>query len=318
MSRVFLTGATGFLGSHIADALVAEGHETVISVRSTSNTRWTKGLAVEKVELELGRVGGGGGWEKAVEGCDAVIHCGGATRAPSPDAFLAVNAEGTKKLAVAAAAAGVPRFVFISSLAARGPDGAGGPVSPYGVSKAVAEAWLAKEGGRLDVVVLRPGGIYGPRDEDLLSLFRVAQRGWAVVPRSQQLLQPVYVGDVVTAVLAGLTKGAGAGGVPVLGREQITWEDLARLLLVVTSGSGRVVRVPPSLVVGLGAVAELAARIIRRPPPIERRRARDLATHQWTSELASSGEALGGWEPRVTVKQGLARTTAWYREAGWL
>ena len=142
--HVLLTGATGFLGSHIAEGLCASGATVRCTVRKTSNLRWLKALSVETVQLDLGRPATE--LDSALAGVSVVVHSAGLTRAPNEETFQRVNAEATGRLARAAVRNGVTRFVLISSLAARGPDSAvaappagpaapDSPVSAYGRSK---------------------------------------------------------------------------------------------------------------------------------------------------------------------------------------
>ena len=312
MASIFLTGGTGFLGSHLADALVREGHRVTASVRRTSDTQRLGRLGVEQVDLDLG------GTSVELAAHDAVVHCGALTRARSEAEFIAVNATGTRRLARAAAEAGVRRFVFISSLAARGPDGAGGPVSPYGRSKAAAEEALASIGGPMEIIVLRPGGVYGPRDTDLLPLFRLAARGRVVVPRSAAPLQPVFAADVVNAVLAALEAAPPPDPLHIAGASSRSWGEVAKALLAGVARPGRVLRVPAALFLSIGLFSEFAARVTGTAPAMDRRRARDLAIHAWTCDIEPSEAALAPWRPRVELEEGLATTAVWYRRRGWL
>ena len=138
--RVLVTGATGFLGSHIARLFSDAGWRVRCSVRSTSDTRWIDSLKPEIVPLDLS--GPVESAAAAVDGVDVVVHNAGITRAKSDAEFLHVNTDATATLARAAVDAGVRRFIYISSLAARGPDGLSEPVSPYGWSKREAEETL--------------------------------------------------------------------------------------------------------------------------------------------------------------------------------
>lgn len=311
---VLLTGGTGFVGSHMARALAARGHDVRCTVRATSDTRWLEPLELETVELDLARERG---VEGALRGIAAVVHAGGLTRARDEAEFRRVNAGGTERLATAAAKAGVRRFVFISSLAARGPDGADGPVSSYGRSKAEAERRLARLSDRLELAVLRPGGVYGPRDSDLLPLFRMAARGLLVVPRSAAPLQPVFVEDVARAAVRALEAPPPARPLPVAERGRYAWPEVARLLARALGGRVRTVRAPSALFWAVGFASELAARLTGEPPAMDRRRARDLSRHSWTCDPAPTEGALD-WRARVALPEGLERTAAWYREAGWL
>ena len=317
MATIFLTGGSGFLGSHLADAFVAAGHEVAASVRRTSDTQRLDRLELKKVELDLGTEGGRAA-VAALAACDVVVHCGALTRARSESEFMAVNATGTVRLAQAAARAGVRRFVFISSLAARGPDGADGPMSPYGRSKAEAEAALAALRGPMEITVLRPGGVYGPRDSDLLPLFQLAARGWAMIPRSRARLQPVYVSDVVSAVLAALEAPPTPEPLPVAAADRHSWRETARALMAAVDRPVRVVRLPAACFLAMGGLAELAARVTGKAPAFDRRRARDLSSLSWTCDIETTRRDLDRWSPEVGLEEGLARTAEWYRRVAWL
>ena len=317
MASVFLTGGSGFLGSHLAEALVAAGHKVTASVRRTSDTRRLDRLELGQVELDLG-VEDRRETAAALAGCAAVVHCGALTRARNESEFMAVNAAGTLRLAKAARTAGVQRFVFISSLAARGPDGADGPVSPYGRSKAAAEAALGSIRRGMEITVLRPGGVYGPRDADLLPLFRLAARGWTAIPRSTAPLQPVYVSDVVSAVLAALEAPPAPHPLPIAGAERHSWRKTANALMAAVNRRGHVVRLPSSLLLAVGGFSELASRLTGKAPAFDRRRARDLSAYAWTCDIEASRRCLDPWSPAVGIEEGLARTAAWYRRMAWL
>lgn len=315
MSRsVLLTGATGFVGSHVAEALHGSGHRLRCTVRASSSLRWIEHLSVETVDADLRDEEALRG---ALEGTDRVVHVAGVTRAPSPGLFRAVNVEASVTLARAAAESGVERFVFVSSLAARGPDGASGPVSDYGRSKRDAEVELARLGGGMEVVVLRPGGVYGPREEDMLPLFRAADRGWLPVPAGGGVLQPVYATDAAEAVRAGLEGDAGFGPWPVVEPTRYGWGEVAAGLEGALGREVRSVSVPAALAEAVGVVGELVAGVTGSPPRLDRRRARDLTRLEWTADPSPTEEALG-WRARVALPEGLRRTAAWYREAGWL
>ena len=330
---ILLTGSTGFLGSHIAEALVEAGHPVRCSVRSTSDTRWIDSLGADIVELDLAassqdlnpnaRLEHEGDQARvkrpeALKDIEIVIHCGGLTRARDEAEFMRVNAGGTARLAKASAAAGVTRFIYISSLAARGPDGVGEPMSPYGRSKRAGEQGLEDNKGDMGTTVLRPGGIYGARDSALLPMFEMAARGWVVVPRSEVPLQPIYVSDVGTATLAAIEEPSTGAPVEVAGARQYRWEDVAHALGAAVGDRARVLRVPSGFFWTAGLVSELWVRVVGGLPAMDRRKAWDICHHSWTCDIEEAGRALGGWKPRVEIDEGMLRTAAWYREAGWL
>lgn len=326
MTRTLVTGATGFVGSHVAERLSEQGHDLRCTVRATSDLRWLAGVDAETTpadladaELDLART---------LEGVERVVHAAGVTRAARGEVFRRVNASGTRRLAEAARRAGVRRFVFVSSLAARGPDDAEGPAGAYGRSKRRAEELLRRgaasgveEAGRgraMEVVVLRPGAVYGARDTELLPLFRLASRGWFPRVASAGEVQPVHVDDVATAAVRAVDADApGFGPWPVAGPDRRTWPELADELEAALDRELRRVPVPGLLLRAVGAAAEAAARATGRPPAFDRRTARDFSGRSWTCDTTATEEALG-WRPRVGLAEGLARTVRWYRRAGWL
>lgn len=168
----------------------------------------------------------------------------------------------------------------------------------------------------MDVVVLRPGGVYGPRDVELLPLFRAASRGWLLVPAAGGRLQPIYATDVAGAVVAAADRG-GFGPHPLAGEGRHTWDDVLAAMEAAMGRRVRAIRLPGALMVAVGAVAEAVGRLLGRAPELDRRRARDVARHQWTCSPAPAEEALG-WSPSVGLREGLARTAEWYREVGWI
>lgn len=312
--RVLITGATGFVGSHVAEAFVRAGYEVRISARATSDLRWISTLDTERVRLDLGRPED---LSRAVENVDTIVHAAGITRARRPEDYYAVNAGGTRRLVAAALRAGVRRFVLIGSLAARGPDGRGHPESDYGWSKLEAERYLRFLDDRMEAVVLRPAAVYGPRDTDLLPLFRMARRGWLPVPANAALLQPVYAEDVARAVLAAAREPAGFGPFPVAEEGRYAWSDVLAALERALGRRVRAVRLPATAFVLAGRAAESAARPFSAVPLLDERRARDLALNAWTCDVSGIGRALG-WRAEVPLSEGLERTALWYGQAGWL
>lgn len=313
--RVLVTGATGFVGSHVAQALVEAGYEVRCGVRASSSTRWISNLPVERVPLDMtGRVED---FSRAVENVDLVVHVAGITRARRAEDYHAVNAEGTQKLAAAALGAGVRRFVLISSLAARGPDGRDHPESAYGRSKLEAEARLRTVDGQMEAVILRPAAVYGPRDTDLLPLFKMARTGFLPLPSGANVLQPVYAEDVARAALAAARKGGGSGPFPVAEAARYTWEDVVAGLERALGRNVRVVRVPPAAFTLAGRAAEWVAQAFSTVPIIDERRGRDLAARTWTCDVSGTERALG-WRAEVSLFEGLERTARWYEQSGWL
>lgn len=330
---VLVTGATGFVGSHIAEACARAGFGVRYTARASSRLEWLADLEAVRVTADLLDRST---LPAAVDGVSVVVHAAGITRARDPDRYQIVNARGTEWLARAAGAAGVERFVLISSLAARGPDRQAGtgpgpqevgseradaPVSAYGRSKLDAEAHLLRIvqelEGTMEVVILRPSGVYGPRDKDLLPMFRMAARGFLVIPGEGPPLQPLFVGDAARAATIAAAGGMAPGPYELAESRAYAWQEVAGALEAALGRKVRTFRVPATLLEAAGLASELAARLTGGEPAFDRRRATDLVRLRWTCDTRSSERALG-WRAEVSLADGMRRTVAWYREAGWI
>jgi nucleoside-diphosphate-sugar epimerase len=314
MPTTLITGATGFLGGQVAAAWVDQGHSVRCTVRATSDASRLNDLGVELAEWDVHATEG---VRSALEGIDTVVHVAGITRAPRETEYFQVNATGAGRLAEAAASAGVRRFVLVSSLAARGPDGGTGPISAYGASKLRGEELVRLFEEKMEIVILRPGGIYGPRDTDMFPLFESASRGWLVAPAGGPPLQPIYVTDAASLTVAAGTAPHAIGPFPVAEEGQYEWTDVRDGLAAALDRQIRIVSLPATVFISIGAVAETAARLLRKDPPLDKRNAIDLSRHGWTCDTAPTRETFG-WRTEVALPEGLAKTVRWYRDAGWL
>ena len=165
---------------------------------------------------------------------------------------------------------------------------------------------------------MRPTAVYGPRDPDLLPLFKMAQRGRLAVPSGPGLLQPVYAPDVAAAVLAAVREpNPLLGPLPIAEAASYSWKQVVRSLETAVGREVRPVRIPPGAFVFGGRVAGWAAKLAGKVPVFDRRRAEDLARHTWTCDVSETGSALG-WRAEVPLTEGIERTARWYKENGWM
>ncbi len=299
-SVLAVTGGTGFVGRHLLRIAVEAGHTVRALTRSPQPPQpgitWITGTLAAPGDL--------------CSGADTVIHIAGVINARGPDAFRAGNVAGTASILAAASAAHVRRFVNVSSLAAREPA-----LSPYGASKAAAEALVAASA--MDHVTIRPPGVYGPGDRETLAVYSLAQRGFALLPGPGRF-SLIEVGDLARALLA-------VASSDVLGVYEIddgapgghSHADLAAAVAAALHRRVRQVRLPASAL-RIGAMVDtLLARRSGTLPRLSFDRARYLAHPDW---VAASERQLprAVWEPQVALTDGIAATAAWYRSAGWL
>lgn len=325
--KVLVTGATGFLGSHLCELLKAQGHEVRALVRRSSNTRHLESLGVE---LALASLEEGHGLEEAVTGVDAVVHGAAMVKAKRPEEFSHVNAGGTRRLldATLKAAPNVQRFVLVSSLAAHG-FGEGGaprpvtapsrPVTHYGRSKLEAEHIVLARKDTLPVTIVRPPAIYGPRDVEMLAVFKMV-RGRVVtfVGSGQNRLSVIYGPDAAKALYHTLTKSHASGRVYHIEDGRVyCHEDLVGY---VERAMG-VKTVKFSLPVGVVSVAalgsELYGKLTDKAMMLTRDKVNELREHAVAPPSTEISEELG-WRPEVQLEDGARLTADWYKQQGWL
>jgi len=264
-------------------------------------------LAGVAADLVVGDLGDLDSLRRFVYQAEAVVHCAGAVRGASQAHFDRVNVEGVARLVHAAAGEHpTPRFLLISSLAAREPG-----LSAYAASKRRGEEVLAAGGGTMPWAVLRPPAVYGPGDRELLPLFRWMARGIApVLGSGNARFSLLYVEDLAEAVVRWLSGGTAAQRIFELddGRPGgYTWTDVVEIMTSLRSRSVIPVRVPALFLEVLAALNLAAARVIGYKPMLTPGKVRELRHPNWVCDSAAFMGATG-WSPKVSLEEGLRRT----------
>ncbi|AKT41498.1 NAD-dependent epimerase/dehydratase family protein [Chondromyces crocatus] len=322
--KALLTGASGFIGGRLRDALLARGLD-VVAVRRRGSPVAKKGRSAE-VEYE-----DVAGLERlmAEEKPDVVFHLAGATKGVTRDDFSRANVMPTRNLleALKRAHPEVKRFVHVSTLAAYGPSSAAKPhvessprrpLEHYGDTKLEAE-YVVEAAKELPWTILRPGGVYGPGDVDYFNLFREASQGRNVFfGNRNRWFSAVYVDDMVSAMLAAASHpGAVQQGFFVCDNEPLTWE---RFQQAIVDASGRRVRTLnlPEALVSLAAVGgELATRFDGKPRLFNRQKAKMGAQEAWTCRSDALRSVLG-WNHEFGLERGIRAAFDWYRQEKWI
>lgn len=322
---VVLTGATGFVGSHLVDTLCAAGVTPRVLLRDPERPRWISDRPVEAVP---GNLSDPAALRSLVQGARTVIHLAGVVRADRVDAFDRGNRAGTAALVEALAEATDVRLVHVSSLAAAGPSpdpvGIGPeapprPVSAYGRSKLAGERELPRLPEGVSWTVLRPPAIYGPRDTDVFEFFRMADRGLLVVPRGQRWLTVAWVGDVVRWIVAAAAGEDGDRTVRHLGEPEPYRLDVLLDELCAAGGvRARRLSVPETVVAVAGGASELLRRMGVAGAALTRDKARELVARHWVARTRDSLQALVGDDRARPFRDGAEETWRWYRGEGWL
>jgi nucleoside-diphosphate-sugar epimerase len=322
--RALVTGATGFIGRHLAETLVRRGDEVTVLVRSLRKAVELEPLGVRLVRGDLDDEGA---LAEAVEGQEIVHHLAGLIRARDEDEFLHVNRDGTRHLVAAAERAGRPRFVLVSSLAAAGPavpgaprregDGPDGPVSAYGRSKLAGETPVRQS--ELPWTVVRPPVVYGPGDRAVLGIFRIVR--WGLVPifgRGEQELTLVYGPDLAEALARAGDSDATIGRTYYACHPRVvTSLELVRAIGRSLDRRVRVLPLPETLARTVLRLHAATARLVRRASLYGQDKAEEFFQRAWTAHPGALTRDTG-WSAAHDLERGLSATAAWYREAGWI
>lgn len=322
-----VTGGQGFIGSHLCARLVAEGHQVRVLARRSSNLSSLAGLDVDVMRGDLAEPAS---LASAVSGADVVFHVAGALKGLREKDLFRVNADGTRNLVDAAAVAAPrpSRFVYVSSLAAAGPSPGGTtprteqmppePLTWYGRSKLAGEQAVRSVAG-LAWTIVRPPIVFGPRERDVFSYFRIARRGYLpVVGFSDRYFSLIYVEDLAEGMVRAAAAPVAAGQVYFLaGPEVVSWLQLGRLIGSALGVAGRALRLPETVAVGAGALADLIARARGRPEIFSSQKVIEILAPAWVCSAEKAARDFG-WRATTPLPEALAATARWYRENGWL
>jgi nucleoside-diphosphate-sugar epimerase len=308
---IALTGATGFVGGAVLRALLDEGYRVRALCRGEG--RLTRH---EHLEVVPGDLTNENALDRLLAGASAVVHVAGLVKARDRQSFEAVNVEGTRRLVQAATRRDpVPRFVYLSSLAAREPE-----LSAYAASKRGGELVVAEEPFLADWQILRPPAVYGPGDQATRDLFRHFARGRCPVPgRGHGRFSLIYVEDLAGAIVALLRQNIPSGHYELHdGRPGgYGWDDMTAIATRAVGRPVRPVRVSAPVMTALASVTALSSRLVGRTSMLTPGKVRELFHEDWVARNNLLEDALD-WYPSVRAEQGFANALEWYKAHNWI
>jgi len=319
--KALVTGATGFIGSHLCEELVRRGYQVTCLVREKSNLKW-----IENIDLKLiiGDCKDIESLSLPVSDNDYVFHLAGLTKACSRNEFFCANTAGTENLikAVAKKNPKIKRFVYLSSLAAAGPSSNGSPlsegseprpVSSYGRSKLEGEKAVLKYKDAVPITILRPSAVYGPRDRDFFIFFKMLKNG--VFPYwGKCYYSLLYVDDLVQGIILAAESKKAEGGMYFLADSKVyTNDEIVNAISSALGTSAIRLRVPRFIMPLFAYIGER----IKGPGIINRDKMNELIHSHWLCDNKKAKEELG-FIPKVGIKEGMKWTADWYRIHRWL
>jgi len=327
--KVFLTGGSGFVGSHVLDQLLAQGIPTRLLLRRTSSKRW---IPTDSKLLEWSY----GSLDDPISLAQAlspelthVIHCAGLIQAASPVDFYRANAQGTRNLLEAIRQTGLKlqRFVLISSLSASHPASPDQPAKETDPSAPLSEYGKSKLAGEKEVrnhcpcpyVILRPSAVYGPRDVAFLPLFRLAQKGFYPKRTRPFYLNPIYVKDLARVIVASLDHPETPGQtIHVTGPDVIEVSEMGKQLCSMFGKRPRPIPLPFWFLQLAGWLSTTVSRLSRQPILFAYGKDRELTAPGWVADRTLLQTLFQNHIPFTPLQQGLQETLQWYQKEKWL
>jgi len=321
--KVFITGGTGFIGSHLVELLLSKNAEIFALVRDPDRLKFLQGQDVQLLKGDLFEI------PPLPSGLDCVYHLAGLTKALKSADYYTVNQRGTASLFETLARRHLsPKVVYLSSLAAGGPStGSRGrketdppaPLSPYGKSKLLGEKEALARKSLFPVTIIRVGAVYGPRDVDFLNYFNFLKRGlMPIVGFKKRPITLCYVKDLARALVLASGTNLDSGEIVNIG------DPIPRTMEDVGRAAGRALGkrpirfIAPYALTYTGAIMnEFASLLLRRPSIMNRDKAREYIQPGWVADVDKASQKLS-FVTHVSLEEGMRETIRWYEDHGWL
>jgi len=331
--KILVTGASGFIGSFIVEEALRRGYETWAAVRKSSSREYLQDERIHFIELNLSSK------EQLVEqlrgrGFDYVVHAAGVTKCLNKADFRRINTEGTRNLVDALLEVQMPlkRFVFVSSLSVFGAikekmpydeireSDMPQPNTEYGRSKLAAEQYLDTLTTRLPIIILRPTGVYGPKEKDYYIMAKsIKQHSDFAVGYQRQDITFVYVTDVVQAVFLALDAQVASGRRYFLSDGEVYQSTTFSDLIHEELGRPWWIRItaPVWVLRIITFIGEYVDRMTGKVTALNNDKYNILRQRNWRCDIEPARHELG-FEPKVRLAEGVKTTIKWYKEHGWL
>ena len=325
LSPALITGASGFVGSHLAEELVRRKVRVKLLVRKTSRLPFAP---APEMELCYGDVTDLDSVLKSARGVKVIYHLAGILRGSDHGHLKAVNAEGTRNVCEAAKRVkGLKRLLYVSSLSAAGPardkeeideKDPCRPVSFYGKTKLMGEEIALAYRDQFPVTVLRPGAVYGPRETDIFAYFKMVRQGLLAVPRLTQKVSFIHVLDLVEAMVQAADSPKAAGQTYfVSDGKAYTWEEFSDYVAKALKRSYLTFKVPMGVVKMVAVLGEVVEKLTGKATMLNLDKVKEAPFRSWVCSSRKIRRDLG-FKPQFEIQRGIENAVEFYRSAGWL
>lgn len=322
--KAFVTGGTGFIGSHLVDYLIGSQYVDV-NCLVRKDEKWLKGKAFTRT---IGNINDIEALKKGMKGADVVFHLAALVKAPNWQMFKTANIDAVEDIVRLAQKMKIPKVVILSSLAAAGPSNGTPktesdslhPVSFYGKSKKIMEERIAEIATENDSIsIIRPPAVYGPREENIFGFFRAANRGICPIIGNGKhpQISMIHVSDLVEGIwLASRYKHKSVETFFISSDEYYNWN---RIKAATAKALGRKLyslNIKPGLVYRIGALTETIGKLFGKYPILNKDKAVELSL-EWTCSIEKAQKLLG-FNPKFDIESGIEHTINWYKKHHWL
>ena len=323
--KAFITGATGFIGSHLADRLIKDEKYTEVRCLVRSTDKWLNGKDFVRIKGDLTDYNA---LTKGIKGADVIFHLAAIVKAPSQKEFNLANVSPTEDIIRIAQKNGITNIVILSSLAAAGPSHGTpvdenkilAPVSSYGRSKRDMEISIHQFAGKYDSIkIIRPPAVYGPREDQIFTYFSTFKKGLSTMvgDGNHPRLSMVYVDDLINGIMKASQKlDSGVHTYFITGPETYNWKQIHAVTQKVMGKKAIKLKLKPWLVKKIGTSLETFASLFGNYPVLNKEKANELVL-EWTCSSRKAEQELG-YKPKVTLEEGISRTIHWYKKHNWL
>jgi nucleoside-diphosphate-sugar epimerase len=322
-----VTGASGFVGSHLVDILLEKNYNVRCIVRKTSNLKWLKGKDVELITCELIDKEG---LRKIFDGADYIYHVAGIVKSKKPEGYFAGNVETTKALLDVALEFknNIKRFLIVSSATASGPsflnepvreDLPCKPITTYGRSKYAQEELAKTYMDRLPITVCKVAAVYGERDTEIFIFFKTFSKGlMTTIGLNDKQVSLLHVADVVRGLYMGATSDKAEGQTYFITSEKYyTWKEVGNATSKVMNKKPFKVKVPHFIVYIIAAIAQFFSIFSSKAATLNIEKAKDITRPAWISDYRKAYNDFG-FKQEISLEEGIKRTVDWYKKTKWI
>lgn len=327
--NILITGATGFIGSHIFDELIKKGHRVKCLIRENSNTRWLDNKNIEIIKSDFVNYDL---IKSKLEDIDIVIHVAGIIAALNYHEFYKVNAEGTKLLlnSVAKYSKQFKKIIYISSQTVGGPakdlnspiseDDPPNPLTSYAKSKFQAEQFIINSDYGVKYSILRPSAVFGERDPGIVQIFQMVKKGFApLMGLDKKYLNLIYGKDLAIATVNCIENAQSDNQIYyIAGQEKLNWDFLMdEIKIAVNNPRAIKLKVPNPIVLSVGYINEKISQITNQPQIFNYDKAIDFTRKYWICNTDKARNEIN-LKTDSNISDLLKMTANWYKKNGWL